>query len=94
MTPSGTAWSTGCSTKSTPRCWASRDAEAFRDNNGAATGVADTFYEMTLGLKLTPRPWLWVRPEARYDWARGTHPFNDGTRASQLTLALDVIVLF
>src|SRR5262249_24000562 len=69
-------------------------AEVFRDNNGAATGVADTFYEMTLGLILKPHPWLWVRPEARYDWARGTHPYNDGTLASQLTVAFDVIVLF
>jgi hypothetical protein len=69
-------------------------AEVFRDNNGAATGVADTFYEMTLGLKLTPRPWLWLRPEARYDWAKSSHPFNDGTRSSQLTLAIDMIVLF
>jgi hypothetical protein len=66
----------------------------FRDNNGAATGVADTFYEMTLGLKLTPRPWLWFRPEACYDWARSTHPFNDGTRSSQFVLAVDAIVLF
>jgi hypothetical protein len=49
---------------------------------------------MTLGLKLTPLPWLWIRPEARYDWARSTHLFNDGTRASQLVLAVDAIVLF
>ena len=69
-------------------------AEVFRDNNGAATGVAGTFSEMTLGLKLTPRPWLWIRPEARYDWARNTHPYSDDTRSSQLTLAVDMIVLF
>jgi hypothetical protein len=68
--------------------------EVFRDDRGAATGVADTYYEATLGLITKPRPWLWVRPEARYDWVRGGHPFNDGTRASQLTLAFDVIVLF
>jgi hypothetical protein len=68
--------------------------EAFRDNNGAATGVADDYFETTLGLIVKPRDWLWIRPEARYDWARGGHPFNDGTRNSQLTLAFDVIVLF
>jgi hypothetical protein len=68
--------------------------EVFRDDRGAATGVADTYYEATLGLITKPRPWLWVRPEARYDWVRGGHPFNDGTRSSQLTLAFDVIVLF
>ena len=49
-------------------------AEVFRDNNGARTGYADTFYETTLGLIYRPRPWLWVRPEARYDWAEHTHP--------------------
>jgi hypothetical protein len=64
--------------------------EVFRD----ATGVADTFFESTLGLILKPCDWLWIRPEARYDWASSGHPFNDGTRSSQLTLATDVIVLF
>jgi hypothetical protein len=49
---------------------------------------------MTLGLIYKPRPWLWVRPEARYDWAQFAHPFSDGTRSSQLTLAIDVIVQF
>ena len=69
-------------------------AEVFHDQNGGATGVADTYYEMTLGLPIKPRPWLWVRPEARYDWAQSQHPFNDGTRGSQLTLAFDVILQF
>ncbi len=69
-------------------------AEVFRDQNGAATGVADTFYEQTIGAVYKPKPWLWIRPEARYDWAQFTKPFNDGTRGSQLTLAFDVIVQF
>jgi hypothetical protein len=70
-------------------------AEMFRDANGAATGFSGTLFETTLGLIAKPRPWLWIRPEARYDWAaQGGHPFNDGTRNSQLTLAFDVIVLF
>src|SRR5262249_62134983 len=69
-------------------------AEIFADPNGAATGVADTYYEMTLGLIAKPKPWLWIRPEARYDWAQYHHPFSGGTRKSQLTLAFDVIVLF
>jgi hypothetical protein len=68
--------------------------EIFWDPYGLATGVADVFHEMTLGLNIQPKPWLWIRPEARYDWAQYTHPFNDGTRNSQLTLALDVIFLF
>ena len=69
-------------------------SEIFWDPYGLATGVADTFHEITLGLNIRPKPWFWVRPEVRYDWAQFTHPFNDGTRNSQLTLGFDVIVLF
>ncbi len=69
-------------------------AEIFRDQNGAATGQADNYYEMTLGAPYKPKPWLWIRPEARYDWAQYHHPFNDGTRSSQFTIAFDVIVQF
>jgi hypothetical protein len=69
-------------------------SEVFFDPYGAATGSRSTFYEMTLGLPMKPKPWLWFRPEARYDWSQFTHPFSDGTRAGQLTLAFDVIVLF
>jgi hypothetical protein len=69
-------------------------AEIFKDTKGTATGVADTYCEMTLGLIYKPKPWLWVRPEARYDWTQFTKPFNDGTRGSQLTLAVDIIVQF
>ena len=69
-------------------------SEIFRDQNGAATGQADNYYEITLGLPYKPKPWFWIRPEARYDWAQYHHPFNDGTRSSQLTLAFDVIFQF
>jgi len=69
-------------------------SEVFRDDDGARTGVADTFYEVTLGLIYKPKNYLWVRPEARYDWAQFKEPYNDGTRGSQFTLAVDVIFLF
>jgi hypothetical protein len=69
-------------------------SEIFRDNNGAATGSADNYYEVTLGAVYKPKPWLWIRPEARFDRAQYTHPFEDGTRSSQLTLAFDIIVQF
>ena len=69
-------------------------SEVFRDNNGVRTGFADNFYEMTLGLIFKPEAWLWIRPESRYDWAQFTHPYNDGTRNSQFTLAVDAIFLF
>ncbi len=69
-------------------------SEIFRDNNGAATGSADNYYEITLGGVYKPKPWLWVRPEARYDWAQYHRPFSDGKRGDQLTLAFDIIVQF
>jgi hypothetical protein len=69
-------------------------AEIFHDQNGAATGSADNYYEQTIGLIYKPKPWIWIRPEARYDWAQFHAPFNDGTRSSQLTLAFDVIFQF
>ncbi len=69
-------------------------SEIFWDPYGLATGNADTYHEITLGLNIQPKPWLWVRPEIRYDWAQFTHPYNDGTRNSQLTMGFDVIFLF
>jgi hypothetical protein len=69
--------------------------EAFRDNNGAATSVAADYFETSLGLILKPKSWIWIRPEARYDWVRGSaHPFSNDTRSSQLILDFDVIILF
>jgi len=69
-------------------------AEFFSDVQGARTRVSDTFYETTLGLIYRPRSWLWVRPEARFDWAARTHPFNEGRSGSQFTFGFDMITLF
>jgi len=69
-------------------------AEVFWDPYGLATGSPNDLREMTLGLNIQTKPRLWLRPEARYDWAQFTHPFNDGTRNSQFTMGFDVIVLF
>jgi hypothetical protein len=69
-------------------------SEIFRDNNGVRTGFATNYSEITLGAIYKPWYWLWIRPEARYDWVRSGHPYNDGTRSSQLTLAFDIIFLF
>ena len=69
-------------------------AEVFRDNNGVRTGFADTFYESTLGLIDKPRPWLWLRPEVRYDWSQKSHPYDDGRHRSQFTFGFDVLLLF
>lgn len=69
-------------------------SEIFRDNNGVRTGLATNYSEFTVGGIWKPKPWLWVRPEARYDFVRSGHPYNDNTRSSQLTLAFDIILLF
>ncbi len=69
-------------------------SEIFRDNNGVRTGIATNYSEFTLGLIYKPKPYLWVRPEARYDFARSGDPYANGTRNSQFTLGFDVILLF
>ena len=69
-------------------------AEIFNDPQGSVTGVPALYNEQTIGLIYKPKPWLWIRPEARYDWTPFAKPFSDGTRSSQLTLAFDVIVQF
>jgi hypothetical protein len=69
-------------------------SEWFRDNGGARTGYSDNFYEFTLGMIYKPVENIWIRPEARYDWAQFTKPYNDGTRGSQFTLGFDVILLY
>jgi hypothetical protein len=69
-------------------------AEVFWDPYGAATGSRSTFYETSLEVTVKPKPWLWLRGEARYDWSQFTHPFSDGTRCSQLTLLVATIILF
>jgi hypothetical protein len=69
-------------------------SEIFRDDGGQRTGFRDTFYEQTLGLIWKPKPYIWVRPEVRGDWSQFTHPYDNGTKKSQITLAFDVILLF
>ena len=69
-------------------------SEVFRDDSGIRTGFAANYYEMTVGFIWKPKPYIWVRPEFRYDWAQGASPYNDGTRNSQFTIGIDAILLF
>ena len=69
-------------------------SEVFWDPTGARTGYADTYYEITLGGIYKPKDYIWIRPEARYDWAQFGTPFSNDTRSSQFTLGFDVIFLF
>jgi hypothetical protein len=80
-------------------------SEVFWDESGVRTGQVDgnsrlaklkgdRYYEMTLGAQYKPYDWLWIRPEARYDWSQFHPAYSHETRKSQLTLAFDVIFLF
>jgi len=71
-------------------------SEVFHDQGGQRlqTGKADTVYEMTLGMIWKPKPYIWIRPEARYDWSQFVPVYFDNTKKSQLTLAVDAILLF
>ena len=49
---------------------------------------------MTLGFIFKPKPFIWIRPEFRYDWADEARPYLDGTKASQFTIGVDAILLY
>jgi hypothetical protein len=69
-------------------------SEVFWDPQGARTGAPNTYNEITLGAIYKPKDYIWIRPEARYDWVPHGTPYSNGTRSSQLTLGFDVIFLF
>lgn len=69
-------------------------SEVFWDTDGVRTGAADRYYAQTLGMIYKPTPNIWVRPEARYDWAQFGTPYNAGVSGSQFTLGGDIIFLF
>ena len=64
----------------TPKLTGVWRSEIFWDPYGLATGNADNYHEITLGLLYKPKDHIWIRPEVRYDWSQFTHPYNDGTR--------------
>ena len=70
--------------------------EWFRDQNGFRYGNgATSYYDMTVGLNWKPKPWLVVRPEARYDWNQGQMAtYDDGRRFDQIVLGVDAVVQF
>ena len=69
-------------------------SEIFRDNNGVRTGTVADYCEFTVGGIYKPKPYIWIRPEIRYDFTNGPKVFNNDTRNSQLTIGFDVIFLF
>ena len=69
-------------------------AEWFRNVAGSRTGFPGDFCEVTLGAVLKPSRRLWARPEIRYDWARPGRPYDGATSGHQLTIGLDVVLIF
>jgi hypothetical protein len=91
------------------QCWkAGARFEWFRDEDGTRVGLNrpsnpnkvpffGNFYSISTGLNWTPRNYLTVRPEVRYDWFDGgqpVQPYNDGADDSQFLLAIDAILKF
>ncbi|MDB6017733.1 MAG: hypothetical protein JWR19_2222 [Pedosphaera sp.] len=71
--------------------------EWFYDRDGARTGVAATFGEVTGGLNVMPNKWINFRPEIRGDFASkpAFGAFSSSNRErSELTVAFDVILKF
>ncbi|WP_152053223.1 outer membrane beta-barrel protein [Tautonia marina] len=68
--------------------------EWFRNVAGSRTGFPGDFFEVTFGAVLKPSRRLWIRPEVRYDWAHPSRPYDNGTSGDQLTIGLDMILIF
>ena len=50
-------------------------SELFNDTQGFRTGTEALYIANTVGLTWKPRPWLYIMPEARYDYATKGSPF-------------------
>ncbi len=63
---------------------------------GGPADLAGNYYSVTLGANWTPRTSIVLRPEVRWDWSDGTAaaPYDNFTKDSQFTAALDAIVTF
>jgi hypothetical protein len=70
--------------------------ECYRDEEALTTGLAQTLFEGTVGLTVTPFPSdqigqnLKIRPEVRFDYST-RHYFDGATRHDQTTVAIDAI---
>ena len=70
--------------------------EWFRDDSGVRDiGDAGDYYEITLGLNWTGCENVMLRPEVRWDWARGAgFPFDDGSEDEFFTYAISGVWTF
>ena len=67
-------------------------AELFDDMEGQRTGYEGLYEAVTVGVQYKPKPWLWFRPEIRYDYNGLSKAFNNGTQHGLLTAATDMII--
>ena len=62
----------------------------FDDVQGQRTGSRGAYTAATAGLLYKPAPYLWLRPELRYDSNADSRPFEG--RPGLFTAAADVVV--
>jgi hypothetical protein len=74
----------------TPRLSGTARLEFFDDFQGQRTGFPGLYTALTTGLTFKPSRYLWLRPEARFDYNGESRPF-EGNHAL-LTATMDVIV--
>ncbi len=63
--------------------------EFFDDIQGQRTGYAGLYSTVTMGFTYKPKPWLWIRPEVRYDH-NDAKPFEG--EATLISAAFDVLI--
>jgi hypothetical protein len=74
----------------TPRLSGTARLEFFDDVQGQRTGFAGLYTAVTTGVTFKPTPYLWFRPEVRYDHCDQSRPFEG--RADLFTATFDVIL--
>ena len=70
--------------------------------NTSITVAHATYYEATFGVNIKPPlpdnlshfNGTLIRPELRFDHAADAHPFDDGTKSNQVTIAADLLIPF
>lgn len=74
----------------TPKLSATGRLEFFDDPQGFKTGFRGLHTAVTAGVTYKPRPYLWLRPEVRYDRNSESWPFEG--KADLFTAAFDCII--
>jgi Putative beta-barrel porin-2, OmpL-like. bbp2 len=73
-----------------PRLSGTARLEFFDDAQGQRTGFVGLYSALTTGVTFKPVPWVWLRPEVRYDYNNDSSPFEG--RHGLFTATMDVLV--